>query len=681
MAERNNKSVKIKRKKGEDRVRDRPEALLGSNGLDGAKHTVIELLGNITDEHLAGFCDKAEIELKEDHSMVIRDYGSGVPLGWNEDEKEWNYFLVYEDLYAGGKYEDMQEELQKIEAEGKWDTFRFKDYPYLITIGLNGLGAAATQYTSEFFHVISYSNGIASEMRYEKGRHIWDELKVYETDEPDGTYIHYKPDAEVFFDVKIPSKWLESQARNLSIVSGMEVTFNNKGKVTVFKPKTIEEVAQESCSNSFSASNFVHCLDKRKDICVCHADVVIGSSGLGSMFFHNMVEVHGGVHSGSFNYALADFFKDIAAEDGIRIKETDYSGKFSVIVSALSNKMSLRGQTKDSLDDPYIYNCLYECIYNKLKMEYQKGTQWLLDIVEEAKANARNRIAVAEMSKNLREIEKTTKKYKASERFSPSESYLKGDVGSTEIFLVEGNSAGVRVKTARSYAFQCVLPIRGKTINVYKASIDKLIANNEIKDMIAAFGCGVDLGIDGYDGFDITKLKVDKVILLADADIDGKHINALLFLIMYRLFPELLYQGKVYLAYTPLYALVLRDGSCEYCYSLEERNIKRAEIGEQNIVEIKRFKGLGETSADMLWETTLNPEKRVMKQLKIERNDMELQDVLEVLFGSSTDRRKKAILGSMMDGFEDILEGMESLSKHIEGLGLDESLDIEEVVI
>ena len=229
MAERNNKSVKIKRKKGEDRVRDRPEALLGSNGLDGAKHTVIELLGNITDEHLAGFCDKAEIELKEDRSMVIRDYGSGVPLGWNEDEKEWNYFLVYEDLYAGGKYEDMQEELQKIEAECKWDTFRFKDYPYLITIGLNGLGAAATQYTSEFFHVISYSNGIASEMRYEKGRHIWDELKVYETDEPDGTYIHYKPDAEVFFDVKIPSKWLESQARNLSIVSGMEVTFNNKG--------------------------------------------------------------------------------------------------------------------------------------------------------------------------------------------------------------------------------------------------------------------------------------------------------------------------------------------------------------------------------------------------------------------------------------------------------------------
>lgn len=680
----------IRALKGADRLRKRPEALLGSNGLDGAKHTVTEIIGNATDEKLAGFGDKMEVSLYEDHSISVRDYGRGVPLGWNESEGAWNYFLIYEELYAGGKYDDNQEILKKIDAENAWGSFKMEDHPYLVTIGLNGLGAAASQYTSEFFEVISYKKGIASRMLYEKGVHVLDELEVTETTEPDGTYIHWKPDIEVFKEVNIPAKWLERVCHHLAYVSGFNVVFNNRGTVTEYKSKTLVEEMESSVENCFSCSNFVHTNEyvdfipigtskPEGDICICQADVVIGSSGRGVEYFHNRVEVRGGVHSSSLSTALSDFFGDISSEIGLRIKETDYAGKFSAIVSTLSNKMSVRGQTKDSLDDAYIYHCLHDCIYRALKLEYQKGTEWLLELIEEVKVNAQNRIAIAEMSKNLREIEKSTKRHKVSDKFKSCESYDEGRVAETEWFIVEGDSAGGRVKTARSSKYQCLLAIRGKSLNVYKAPIAKLIENREIKDMIATLGCGVDLGIDGYDSFDINRLKVGKIIFLADADIDGKHILMLLFLIFYRLFPELLYQGKVYICDTPLYVINTKSGEAIYCMNNDELAEKREAIGESNIRTIDRFKGLGETDADTLWETTLNPEKRTLRQIKIDPNDMSLCDVLEVLFGTSTERRKRAILGSMMDNFDETVDSIDDLIERINCLGLDENLEFTDV--
>lgn len=669
----------IKRLKGEERIRTRPESMLGSNGLDGAKHTVEEIIGNATDEKLAGYGDKIEIGLYEDGSLSVRDYGRGVPLGWNEEEQEWNYFLIFEELYAGGKYDKNQEVLKGIEEAKAWDNFKIEDYPYLITIGLNGLGAAATQYTSEYCEVISYRDGVASKMLYEKGKHILDELEIYETDEPNGTFIKWKPDDEVFKDTKIPAKWLEQRCRNLTYISGFNVIFNNKGDIKEFNARSIEEEMQESVDNCVSASNFVHVTDEVGDICICQADVVIGSSGRKNEYFHNRVEVNGGVHSSSFNYAMWTFFDDVSREYDIKIKETDYAGKFSVIVSTLSNKMSLRGQTKDYLDDTYIYNCLYDCIYNTLKQEFNKGTKWLMDIVEEVIVNAQNRIAVAEMSKHLREVERSIKKHKVSSKFKSCDSYQEGRVEETEFLIVEGDSAGDRVKTARASAYQCYLAIRGKSLNIYKASIDKLLANKEIQDIIAALGCGIDLGIDGYESFNIDKLKVGKILFLPDADIDGKHIAMLLFLIFYKLFPELLYQGRVYIVDTPLYVINLKDNTAVYCMDEEELREKREEVGEQNIHSIDRFKGLGETDEDTLWETTLNPANRHLRQLKIERNDMELCDVLEVLFGKSTDRRKRAILGSMMDNFDEAMEEMESISDYIDSLNLNKNLEIEEI--
>ena len=248
------------------------------------------------------------------------------------------------------------------------------------------------------------------------------------------------------------------------------------------------------------------------------------------------------------------------------------------------------------------------------------------------------------------------------------------------MFIVEGDSAGDSVKNARNSVYQCLLKIRGKSLNVYKASIEKLLANREIQDMIASLGCGIDLGIDGYETFDINKLKVSNIFFFADADVDGKHINMLLFLIFYKLFPELLYQGKVWLVDSPLYVITTTSDESIYCMTEEEMRHKREELGTR-FMRVDRFKGWGEANSDDLWNTCLNPEVRVARPIKIERNDTELADVLEVLFGKSTERRKEAIFGSLVDDYDEVMTSMENIDEWVSSLNLGDSLDVEDIEV
>lgn len=665
--------------KGAERVRKKTSAILGSSGLDGAKHTIYEIIGNATDEHLAGFGNKLLVARYEDGAVSVRDFGRGVPLGWNNGESNWNYILVYEELYAGGKYDDNQEILRQYEDNNDWANFRLEDHPYIIAVGTNGLGAAGTQCSSEYCTVRSYRTGEVSEMQYRSGEHILDELKVTPTTEPDGTFVKWKPDKEVFSDVNIPSSWIAKVCKDTAMITGMDVEYNDCGKVKEFKSSSLEEIMMEETGTMAKGSHFHHIVDEVGDICICFADIVIGKGGRGVEFFHNMVGIKGGTHSSAMDIALSEFFRECAKEEGISIRSSDYSGKISALVSTKANKNDYRGQTKDSVDNLYIQQCIYQCMYNLLKQEYAKGTDWLMEVIEEVKTNARNRIAVAEMSKSIREIEKSTsKRAKISQKFSPCEAYRDGDYASCEWFVVEGDSAGNQATVSRDSMHQCIQRIRGKSLNIYKASIAKLIANAEIKDIVVSLGCGVDLGIDEYETFDISKLKVSKIFWLTDADIDGLHIRMLLFVLFYKLFPELLYQGYVYIVEVPLYTIHMYTDEEIYVTTEEEMNKYKEEHGGE-IRRISRFKGLGEMDPEDLWDTGLNPETRRTRQVKIDRNDSEVADVLEILFGKSTERRKQAILGGMM--LEDLEEKMNSIDELVDYIcSLDMSeVDVEEV--
>lgn len=668
----------ISQLKGAERVRLRPEALLGSKGVDGARHTIYEIIGNASDEKLAGYGEDLDIELHTDGSVSVRDYGRGVPLGWNEKEQNWNYYLIYEELYAGGKYDDYQDILREIKD---WDNFKVTDFPYLFKVGLNGLGAAATQCTSEFCTVISYRDGISRRMDYENGVHILDELLEEKTDEPNGTYVHWKPDRRVFSDVEIGSKWLDKLCKSLSYVSGYNVRFTSKGSTKEYKKSTIEDEMRNDTGFCQMSQNFNHSVDKDNDVCICYADVAIGKGGRGNEFFNNRVEVKGGVHSDSVNAAQYEFLATLFKERGLRLNSSDYSGKMSFIVSTLCNKVSYRGQTKDSMDDVYVYQCVYDCILSTLQREYAKGSQWIVDIVQEVQRNIENRMAVAELSKNLKEVEKASKIGKTSDKFRSCDSYGKRPA-ETEFWILEGDSAGNSFKNARCPDYQCFLTIRGKSLNVFKSTIDKLISNKEIKDIISILGCGVDLGIEGFESFDISKLRVGKIIFASDADIDGKHIRMLLFLIFYKLFPQLLTDGYVYIANTPLHVLNLTDDTYVYCMDDEERDKKIAEIGNHRIKSITRFKGLGEVNANQLWDTTVNPETRNLTQIKIDKNDTDIYDVIECLFGKSTDRRKRAILSTMLgDDYDTVMDSIDDIVNYVNSLDLStvEYTDVEVV--
>lgn len=670
---------------GADQVRARPAAILGSKGLDGARHTFYEIVGNATDEKISGFGDKLYIKLYKDGSVSVRDFGRGVPLGYNSKLKKWNYYLIYEFLYSGGKFKDKQRQelLSSIEKNNAWDKFDFKDYPYLISVGLNGLGAAATQCSSEYTNVKSYRDGKVSSMDYRDGKHVLDELLVEDTDEADGTFVHWKPDRRVFSDVNInKDDWVLNVSKTLSYVSGFEVHIEdeNTGKKEVYPARTIKDYLEDYCIDVIQKEVNGHIKDDDNEWVVFNANISIGTGKGIKEYYHNFIKVSNviGAHESGVTYALERFFKMIGNQYGVRINMSDYSNEFSFVISTLASKSSSRGQTKDYIDDYFITNCISEGIVDMLMTEYNKGTSWLADIIDRVIEKAQNRALVAKLSKDVREVEKKIKKTKLSEKFKASKSYIEGRAEETELWIVEGDSAAGLCTQARDPEFQCISPIRGKSLNVYKAKVTSILANKEICNIAVSLGAGIDMGKDSVSLFEMQKLKVGKVIFSSDADDDGYHIRILLFLIFYKLFPEMLYEGKVYIANVPKYCIVLNNGQQVFCTTNEDRDAKVEELGQSSIKRIERFKGLGQMNPEQLWETSMNPKTRNLTQIKIDPNDKDLEYVLEALFGQSTDTRKRAILGSMLGvNYDEFKDNMESMLKEIDST-VDDGLDYEE---
>lgn len=691
---------------GAERIRKRPASMLGSSGLAGARHGFTEIYGNALDERSAGYGDRLDIRLHADGSISVRDYGRGVPIGWNTKSSNWNWHNIFNELYGGGKYDNNQELLKQ---EKDWAHFDERKYNYLYSVGLNGLGAASTQYTSEFFEVRSYRGGKCYSRSFKKGIPLvngepvdmfsltTDEIKnipeeVEPTNEPDGTYIHWKPDAEVFDDVNIGGDWLLSVCQDISGVAGIDLHFQDdiNHVEKEYQSGTLVDVVKKYAGSSlltdengnpyiYSTNKFNHGMIKveAKDfIWVGKADIVftLTKHKVQNACFHNSVKMLSGVQYEAIDSALYTFLNNEAKKAGVKISTSDYEDSFCVVVSSYTNYASFRNQTKDAVDDGFIYNLIYQAMIDKLNFEFAKGNTAITELVERVINEARIRISVKEQEKIIREAVKV-KREKAPDKFTSCDAYEKKDYAKAELWITEGDSAKGSVKDARDKTFQAIYPIRGKGLNVAKASIDKILANKEIREIFALIGTGFDLNIKGEKTFNIEDLKFGKIIFATDADEDGYQIRVLLFLIFYKLAPQLILDGHIYIAETPRFKIDMSNGSSVYAKDDKERDkILKANVGK--VRKVSRFKGLGEVDADVLRETTVAPESRNLIPVTCDLSNNTERDLIDALFGMDKFKQRKDIISTVL-GCEvaDMLEENALLIQEIENEDIEDNTE------
>lgn len=666
---------------GEDRIRKRPASMLGSSGVEGARHGFTEIYGNALDEISTGFGDRLDVHLYADGSVSLRDYGRGVPLGWNDNPsvRNWNWHAIYNELYAGGKYSTNQTNL----AKQDWSKFNPKDYNYLFSVGLNGLGAASTQYTSEFFTVKSFRDGKVKIREFKKGRPVvngetvnmftmtQEEVMaipeiIEDTAEANGTFIHWKPDIEVFDNVDIGSDWLFGVCKDIACIAGITLHYVDdiSGKDITIEAGTLDNLAIERAGNHivtndnnepilFKASNLTHGNIKVNNepfiyVCQCDVSMALVSDEVESACFHNSVKMISGIQYEAVNDAISSFFKDRLKSFGVKLDRRDTEGVFSVVVSTRSNHASFRNQTKDAVDDLFIYTTIKDAILDKLNTEFGKGNKYITDMVQRVVQKAQDRQALANYVKVL-EQNKKIQREKAPEKFVSCDAYEKKRYEEAELWITEGDSAKGSVKSARNKDFQAIYPIRGKGLNVLKSSLDRILKNKEIREIFSLIGTGMDVSIKGQERtFDISKLKFGKIIFATDADEDGYQIRVLLFLIFYKLAPELLRNGHIYIAETPRFRINFTDGTHVYAKDDAERDaIMESKSG--CIKSIARYKGLGEVNADILRETTVHPATRNLIQLSCDLDSEIERDLIDALFGNDKYKQRKSIISTVLD--------------------------------
>lgn len=695
---------------GAERIRKRPASMLGSSGLAGARHGFTEIYGNALDEASSGYGDKLYVTYHADGSVSVRDFGRGVPLGWNEKRQTWNWHIIYNDLYGGGKYETNQDKLSQIMD---WSRFNERDFNYLYSVGLNGLGAASTQYTSEFFIVESYRSGKCTRMRFEKGLPIIDgkpvdvfrtfyDMKTFvpditDTDEPDGTYIRWKPDSEVFTDINIGGDWLLSVCNDIAYVAHIELHFKDemKGIDKVIPAGDLNSMLEIKYGSSllktedgeptgiYSANAFDHgviTVEGKPFTWVCKVDVaigILGRSGVGHCCYHNSVKMGGGSQYEGISSAIYDFFMARGSERGVKLEYSDYNDLFIVAVSSYSNYASFRNQTKDEVDNSFISGLVKQAVLNKLNIEYGKGNPDIVDTVDRAIKEAETRIAIKEATKQIREAKKSANSSKTPEKFATCKAYSKKQYELAELWIVEGDSAMGAIKQARNADFQGVFPVRGKCLNVLKASMDKIVKNAVIGDIFKLLGTGMDIG--HTDLFDISNLKFGKIIFATDADEDGFQIRVLLFLIFYMLAPELIRQGRVFIAETPRFEIKLSDGTSVFALDNKERDTLLSQyVGR--VTAVNRFKGLGEVDPHILRETTVHPDTRHLVPITIDFDDETTRELIDALFGADKYHQRKQILISALG--EDVAEMFERsgmLLEELDNTDIDDGIEYTQV--
>jgi len=624
---------------GLEAVRRRPGMYIGSVSTKGLNHLIYEIMDNSVDEHLAGFCDRIEVILEADGSATVSDNGRGIPVGMHEKGISAER-LVFTTLHAGGK---------------------FDNDAYKTSGGLHGVGSSVVNALSNRLTVRVKNGGSIYQDTYEKGiptTELTDGLlpvvgKTKET----GTWINFLPDDTIFEKTRFREEEVKSRLH--------ETAYLNPELTIVFEDRRGEETEHVEFHEPDGIIGFVKDMNAKKE--QIHDVIYFEGEAEGIQvqaafqyvnefhedilgFCNNIYNAEGGTHITGFKTMFTNVINTYARELGI-LKEkdvnftgTDVRNGMTAVISIKHPDPRFEGQTKTKLDNQDAAKIVSKITGDEIVRFFDRNLETLKNIIGCAEKAAKIRKAEEKAKTNM--LTKQKFSFDSNGKLANCESK---DPSKCEIFIVEGDSAGGSAKTARNRMYQAILPIRGKILNVEKASIDKVLANAEIKTMIYAFGCGFS---EGYgNDFDISKLRYDKIIIMADADVDGAHISTLLLTLFYRFMPELIYQGHVYIAMPPLYKAMPSKGKEEYLY--DDAALERYRKKHKGPFTLQRYKGLGEMDADQLWETTLDPETRLLKKVEIEDGRM-ASEVTQMLMGTEVPPRKSFIYTHAADAELDV---------------------------
>lgn len=624
---------------GLEAVRKRPGMYIGSVTTKGLNHLVYEIVDNAVDEHLAGACDLIEVTLEKDGSATVNDNGRGVPVDRHAKGVSAAR-IVYTTLHAGGKFDDSA---------------------YKTSGGLHGVGSSVVNALSTYMDVkISRDGGIHHD-RYEQGRPVIELvdglLPVIGKTKNTGTCVNFLPDPTIFEKTRFREEEIKSRLH--------ETAYLNPSLTIIFTDKRKDPEERVEYHEPEGILGFIKDLNNKKEVMhepIYYKGVAEGievevaiqyvnefhENVLG--FCNNIYNAEGGTHLTGFKTIFTTIMNQYARELGIlKEKDANFTGAdvrngMTAIVSIKHPDPRFEGQTKTKLDNQDASKATGKVTNDEIPRYFDRNLETLKKVLSCAEKAAKIRKTEERAKTNL--LTKQKYSFDSNGKLANCESR---DASKCEIFIVEGDSAGGSAKTARDRMYQAILPIRGKILNVEKASIDKILANAEIKTMINAFGCGFS---EGYgNDFDISKLRYDKIIIMADADVDGAHISTLLLTLFYRFMPELIFEGHVYVAMPPLYKAMPKKGEEEYLY--DDKALENYRKTHDGPFTLQRYKGLGEMDADQLWETTLNPKTRKLKLIEIEDARM-ASSVTEMLMGTEVPPRRAFIYENATDAELDI---------------------------
>ncbi|MDR7813909.1 DNA gyrase/topoisomerase IV subunit B [Lacrimispora sp.] len=613
---------------GLEAVRKRPGMYIGSVGTKGLNHLIYEIVDNAVDEHLAGYCSQIWVTLEADGSCTVKDAGRGIPVEMHKKGISAER-VVLSTLHAGGK---------------------FDNDAYKTSGGLHGVGSSVVNALSAHMKIKIYKNGLIHYDEYERGIptvELVDGLlptlgKTKET----GTEINFLPDGEIFEKIRFKAEWLKSRLHETAYLNpDLHITYVNKRQgeeetVIYHEPDGIIAYVRELNAGKDAIHDpiyFKGTMDKVEvEVSLQFVDT-FEENILG--FCNNIFTQEGGTHLAGFKTRFTQMINNYARELGIlKEKDANFTGAdtrngLTAVVAVKHPDPIFEGQTKTKLASADATKAVFTVAGDELQRYFDRNLEVLKAVIGCAEKSAKIRKAEEKAKTNM--LSKSKFSFDSNGKLANCESR---DAKECEIFIVEGDSAGGSAKTARNRQHQAILPIRGKILNVEKASMDKVLANAEIKTMINTFGCGFS---EGYgNDFDISKLRYHKIVLMTDADVDGSHIDTLLLTFLYRFMPELIYNGHVFIAMPPLFKVVPKRGEEQYLY--DEKELERYRMTHTGEFTLQRYKGLGEMDAEQLWETTLDPERRVLKQVEIEDARM-ASEITEMLMGSDVPPRRQFI--------------------------------------